>query len=274
MERKTCSICGGSSFTLTPFVNLMGLGANYILCADCGVGCYDRTITTPVEAYDNPACHALAEKCLKFGSMCSFDESKTEMYRQFHKTYYSERLATINAMLAPEPMRRIYEIGSNIADFLQIAQDDFGCEVEGCEPNGRAVEIAKSRGVKLEHAFFQQAHPTSPYDAVLMMDVLEHTSTPMEDLIRAHSILKPSGILLLKTFYEEFHVNLNPEALQTSDAWSLGLDKKGYFDPIQHVFHFTKEVLCRTIEHAGFRIESTIDNEFYGQRTIFASRGA
>lgn len=267
--REVCSICGHNEFEPTPYVNLMGLGANLVVCRNCRVRCYDRPVCTPVEAYDNPASHTLADNCLKFGAMNNLDEAETERFRAAHRSMYVGMLNTIKSLLSPAPMARIYEVGSNIGEFLDIARGDFLCEVAGCEPNRRGTEIARGMGIPLEHAFFQDAHPGEGWDAVVMLDVIEHTDTPVEDLVKAHGILKKGGVVLLKTFYDEFHKGVDPRILQTPEAWKLGLWEKGYFDPVQHVFHFPKQLLLDTIKMPGFRLAAVSDSTIYGQLTVY-----
>ena len=266
--RETCSICGGRSFRPTPFVNVMGLGANLVECDGCKVRCYDRQVCTPEAAYDNPASHQLAEDCLTFGAMNNRDKSRRAEFVAAHWSMYHAILGKA-AALCPT-MARVYEQGCNIGEFLEVAQHR-GLGVAGCEPNRRAMEIATAAGLPVEHAFFQGATVPPGQDAVVMLDVIEHTDTPMEDLHKAFAHTAPGGLVIIKTFFDEYHdkIEVDPGAIQGSHAWAMGLEDKGYFDPIQHVFHFPEQLLHDVVKMAGYQVERADRCHTYGQLTIY-----
>jgi 2-polyprenyl-3-methyl-5-hydroxy-6-metoxy-1,4-benzoquinol methylase len=83
--------------------------------------------------------------------------------------------------------------------------------------------------------------PSHKYEIVMMLDYLEHTYTPMEDLNFAFTILSDDGVLLLKTLYLGC-----PDHKKLKEKWKLlGAD---------HFHFFFPSVLKKMIEAAGFEI--------------------
>jgi len=114
----------------------------------------------------------------------------------------------------------------------------------------------------------QGVEAAGPFDAVVALDVIEHTETPREDLERAARILRPGGALLLKTFYDEWHEG-RELAIVSAEGWQL---PHGYFDPVCHINHFTEPVLRRLIEQSGFDVAEWDRDEVNGLVTVYARR--
>ena len=89
-----------------------------------------------------------------------------------------------------------------------------------------------------------------------MLDYIEHTYTPVDDLKKMHEMTSPHGVLILKTFLDE-------------------LDEKGaYIHPTFHAFHFTEQTLRRALEEAGWNILlfDTERERSLALVTVFAAR--
>lgn len=96
---------------------------------------------------------------------------------------------------------KILDLGSGYGYFRK-ALDDAGFEHEGVEISKHANEIAKNlygfdshQGLLIDHLHnFQEK-----FDAVVLGDVIEHTSNPIELLKEIYSVLKPGGFVVIKT---------------------------------------------------------------------------
>ena len=105
-------------------------------------------------------------------------------------------LRRIRRLLRGVPDPRILDVGCGAALFFDALQA-LG-HVEGVESDRDAVERSgrwRDRIVvgDLDDAFV----PPSPFDLILMLDVLEHISKPEDVLIRAGQILRPHGRILI-----------------------------------------------------------------------------
>ena len=264
---RQCALCGGEEFWPTRFRDLFGTGANLQECVACGFRQYDRVLITAAEFNDSDGAHQMLDASFRCGALNNRDPAKTEFYRAAHRSYYQGMLARLRAV-AGEPFAALYEVGVGLGEFLGLAAAD-GLRVRGCEMNRRGVELAHEHfGVAVDFGAFQGVEAAGPFDAVVALDVIEHTETPREDLERAARILRPGGALLLKTFYDEWHEG-RELAIVSAEGWQL---PHGYFDPVCHINHFTEPVLRRLIEQSGFDVAEWDRDEVNGLVTVYARR--
>jgi 2-polyprenyl-3-methyl-5-hydroxy-6-metoxy-1,4-benzoquinol methylase len=101
--------------------------------------------------------------------------------------------------------------------------------------------------------FDAQLH-AGKYDWVVMLDYIEHTYFPFDDIIKAAVLLKPGGLLLAKTFLEELDV------------------KRAYMLPPCHSHHFFGAVLYRMITEAGLSVKYWYIELEWQQVQIIAER--
>ncbi|MBM3310816.1 MAG: class I SAM-dependent methyltransferase [Candidatus Aminicenantes bacterium] len=118
-----------------------------------------------------------------------------------------------------------------------------GWKVDGVEPSGWAVRRAAEKyGLRLRQGdFLKAALPSGRYQAVTMVDLIEHTPRPREAVAKAFEILAPGGIL----------------CLVTPDIRSLAAKAAGrrwwHFRP-GHLAYFSARSLDVLLSGAGFRI--------------------
>jgi 2-polyprenyl-6-hydroxyphenyl methylase/3-demethylubiquinone-9 3-methyltransferase len=134
------------------------------------------------------------------------------------------RLAYVRGALAragAHPGARVLDIGCGgglLANPLAAA----GYRVKGIDRSAPSLEEARTRipeGADATYAVgdaLALAEPPAWYDAVLMMDLLEHLDEPARALAEAARALKPGGVLVFHTF------NRTPE------AWLLAVKGIGF----------------------------------------------
>ncbi len=140
------------------------------------------------------------------------------------------------------PGKRLLEIGSNVGLFLSVARD-LGWDVRGVEPSKWAVQEGISRyDVALRQGTIEELEdPDGSADAVVMLDVLEHLSDPVEGLSRLRRVIDDEGILVLST------VNLAGIHARMRDGnWPWFIRS--------HLHYFSPETLHATLERGGFRM--------------------
>lgn len=265
MPAGVCNICGTTDHEPTPFTNVMGTGANLVRCWRCGLKFYDVWKTTPEHINNGEAAHRQVEASAHFGGMNNRDESEIARFHEVHRNYYNGMIDRL-ALLLPT-MATLYEVGASYGEFLLLAAER-GLDVRGCEPNLRGCELARASGLDVAHGFFQDVGVRAGLDAVVMLDVIEHTTTPREDLEKIFAILRPGGVMLLKTFFDEWHIGQDLKI----GAGDWEDPAHGYFDPFGHLYHFDVPVLLALIARVGFTIHD-VSRDTAGCVTVYAGKG-
>lgn len=128
-----------------------------------------------------------------------------DLYRQGHSDSWSEQAGDradwkiVNLILAEHPnLRRVLDVGCFDGRLL----DSLGSQYEklGIEIHDEAVRRAEMRNVKVVGRDFDEFPVLQGgVDAVLAMDVIEHTENPMAFLGKLAEIVKPGGLILIGT---------------------------------------------------------------------------
>jgi len=155
----------------------------------------------------------------------------------------------------------LLDVGCATGDFLYKFQFMTNWSVVGLEIVPDAVAVAKAKGLKiiedeLEFSTFEH----SSFDVITLWDVLEHMANPTKVLNICFTLLKPGGILVIKSPDPS-----GKEALMFKENWI------GYEAP-QHIFGFPRNVLVNKLNEVGFsEIKTTSTGSDYS--TFFISLG-
>lgn len=120
----------------------------------------------------------------------------------------------------------------------------LGLNAYGNEINDFSVAKLREQGFEVFQSATRELDIRKQFDIVTMLDYLEHTYTPFDDLLKAHAMLRPGGLLHLKTLYLGC-----PPHIQKGELWQLF--------GIGHFYYFTPKVLLGMIRNAGFEIVDT-----------------
>ncbi len=112
------------------------------------------------------------------------------------------------------------------------------------------VDLDKDAGMRAEQAGhcyyrgrFEDTDPVGPFDLILMLNLIEHVADPRAILLKAKSLLKPTGRVLIRT--------PNFDALDARlfrhRSWA------GYHTP-RHFILFRRESIERLCTECGFQI--------------------
>jgi len=136
----------------------------------------------------------------------------------------------------------LFDVGAATGIFCDLARR-HGWKVDGIEPSAWAVQTARAKyGLRLRLGDFLEADlPAGRYQAVTMVDLIEHTPRPREAVRKAFEILAPGGLL----------------SLVTPDIHSLAARAAGrrwwHLRP-GHLAYFSVRSLKVLLSEAGFRI--------------------
>lgn len=145
--------------------------------------------------------------------------------------------------------RRILDIGCGDGRFLQVLRD-FGSkqwELVGIDFDPAAVERCRARGFEAHAKRVEDfTEADGSFDAVIMLQLIEHVEDPVAISRRVYSLLKPGGIFVIET------PNL------------AGLDYRlfrgrwwGHYHFPRHWNLFSTDSLAQMLREAGFTIDRT-----------------
>lgn len=87
---------------------------------------------------------------------------------------------------------RLLDLGCNEGRGLAFYASN-GFQVEGLEINEQAAALARRRGFTVYTTPLAEFNPESPYDVVVLSNVLEHALDPIAMLSQVRQLLKPKG---------------------------------------------------------------------------------
>jgi 2-polyprenyl-3-methyl-5-hydroxy-6-metoxy-1,4-benzoquinol methylase len=140
---------------------------------------------------------------------------------------------------------RLLEVGCAYGFFLAEARPYFDCV--GVEVSAAAVEHSRRLGLDVRQGVLSQeiANDLGTFDAVVMLDVIEHLDRPADTLRLLASILRPNGVVMISTGDWGSAV-----ARVMGRRWRL-------MTPPQHLFFFSRRTLTSMLQKAGFEVLSS-----------------
>lgn len=117
-----------------------------------------------------------------------------------HDRNTARRLDKLAAALGRAPSAiRLLDVGCSSGAFLLTARR-LGYQVEGVEPSADAAQTARAAGLTVFTGYLQQAQfPDATFDAITLIEIVEHLRDPLTLLQECARILKPGGVLLITT---------------------------------------------------------------------------
>ncbi len=137
----------------------------------------------------------------------------------------------------------LLDIGCNVGTMLYIA-NARGWEVTGFEPNPKAAEICRKKGISVINDFFDGSasdNYSSKFDAVYLGDVIEHVADPFGLITNILNVLKKGGTLMIIT--PDFESKI-----------------ARYFQikPEEHILYFNNRSLLHLLENFELNVKQII----------------
>ncbi|MGB7294249.1 MAG: methyltransferase domain-containing protein [Candidatus Aminicenantales bacterium] len=188
-----------------------------------------------------------------FANPCPTPDHLAALYSRVEDSLYEEEAAgrsknflrILRRLEKLIPQKGIlFDVGAATGILLDLARRR-GWEPAGIEPSSWAVRVAleKYRLDILEGRLETAPLPNNRYEAVTMVDFIEHTPVPFEAMRKASAILKPAGVLVLVT--PDIH----------SRAARLAGRRWWHLRPA-HVAFFSRRSLDALFRRAGFSVVS------------------
>ena len=229
MERAKCNLCGADDPSL--------LHRKYDLdvsrCRGCGLVYAGPRRLTPEESRARYSADFFEKEYLP---ALGVQEHRFDL--EVFDVRYRHLLARL------DPLRQLgtlVEVGGGAGFFLKAAER-AGWKATGLEVMEAGARFARETlGLDVRLGTLEEAGlPAGSYDAVVMLDVIEHLHDPRSTLARARSLLRPGGALLLFT---PNYDALSRRALGT--AWAV-------LSPVEHLYYFTEASLGQLLRGVGF----------------------
>jgi len=176
----------------------------------------------------------------------AFDWVEAEHTAEYKDDIFSDVLAALESRVTARP-RRLLDVGAHAGRLMSLARR-AGWDVEGIELNPRtAAQAAASTGATVHQGSIFSVEPTPPFDAITLIDVLEHIPEPRRALARAAAWLRPGGAIAVK---------VPNGAAQRLKESVRAIVRPGYrptlADNLVHINHFTPASLRLALERSGF----------------------
>lgn len=224
-----CNLCrGGSSWLL-----VHKDGFDVVRCRGCGL-----------VFVANPPAEAELAQLYSFETGYHAGLETDSVSNAFHQ---SEATRNLRLLQRHADGGKLLDIGCSTGLFL-VAARAAGWSVQGLEYSKDSSRIARdARGLDVKTgALEDDTFPPGRFDVVTMWDVIEHVPDPTVTLKRILPLLRPGGLLLLKTPNVD---GLFPQA-SLRVAGRLGF--WGHPEPPGHLYQFSSKTLGRMTANAGF----------------------
>lgn len=242
-----CALCHGSTYR-----RVADMGWRRILrCTGCGLVRADP-LPTPDEK--------LLSETNDYSTDVACPEVQ-ELFKNYHRDYVEdpiiqrmrEHLDDLQAAVGRPGA--LLDVGAATGIFMHLARER-GWDATGVELCAeRAAEAAKEFDLPiLAGSFTELAFDGRRFDAVSMLDVVEHTTDPLAMVRHAHEILRPGGAIFIAVPNQQclLTVLVNAYARLGGPGAKAKLLPRLYV-PI-HLHYFTPRTLTRLLAEAGFRV--------------------
>jgi 2-polyprenyl-3-methyl-5-hydroxy-6-metoxy-1,4-benzoquinol methylase len=239
MVAASCVACGNDRMRLRYPANAAGdTPVDEFRCTTSALGVHDDILECP--------------RCGLLSSVSAMEPDEIlERYKEVTDEPYldeedarRELFSWMVGRLADYPVRgrRLLEIGSNIGLFLSVAAEG-GWKASGVEPSRWAVDQGVARyGVDLRQGTVEELEiDDGSVDALVMLDVLEHLSDPMEALRKLRPSLDDEGLLALSTVNVD---SLHARGRRGNWPWFIR----------SHLHYFRPTTLVQMLRAAGFEM--------------------
>jgi 2-polyprenyl-3-methyl-5-hydroxy-6-metoxy-1,4-benzoquinol methylase len=229
-ENNFCNLCQGSKFKII----YKKFGLYLVKCKECGL-VYSFPKLPEQEIFKRYSEDYLFDEYLTI-----FQAGRQSYDLELIRNHYSLYLQLLDPFSGEG--KKVLDVGCGPGFFLK-AVEERNWRAEGVEVSEAAVKYAKDVvKVQVHHGKLEDiVFSPGSFDAVVLLDALEHLSNPLQTLRHCHDLLKEKGILILNT---PDYNSLSRLILRKD--WAV-------LSPAEHLYNFTQRTLSRLLKDAEFR---------------------
>jgi 2-polyprenyl-3-methyl-5-hydroxy-6-metoxy-1,4-benzoquinol methylase len=134
------------------------------------------------------------------------------------------------------------DAGCGLGYLLDVAHDK-GFRVEGIEYNPAAAERVSRKYTFPVFCGDLMSYEGGPFDAIAMLDVIEHLLNPFDSLAKVSSMMKPGGIFMVSTMDCDSFVSR-----------LVGKRLEDFRRTREHLYFFTRRTMTAALEREGFEV--------------------
>lgn len=187
-----------------------------------------------------------------------YDRDKEPMRRTF-ETYLAHMEKTLGKK------GRLLDIGCATGYFMEVARRS-GWEAEGVDISEHASRVGRAKGLTIYTGAMPPKDLRDSYDAITLLDVIEHVQDPKAVIAQCGRLLREGGIIVVTT----------PDS---GTIWARLLGPRWHLVvPPEHLVLFNRKNFVEMLARAGFepRLVTTIAKSFtlpYIFQTLFHWQG-
>lgn len=186
-----------------------------------------------------------------------------ERYRNVYAALFERRERDLRRNVTTG--RRLLEVGCAHGFLLNYLRS-AGWDVKGVEVSPLSSSFARERfGLDVHTGLLEDAPlAASSFDAILLLDVLEHLHRPFEALAGIGGLLKPGGTLVVQCPWELTHwEEVFQAVLRGARTGSIRPDSIP-----AHLYFFGPRTLDAMLQKGGFRITARQSGNYGGIRRL------
>jgi SAM-dependent methyltransferase len=149
----------------------------------------------------------------------------------------------------------LLDVGCGTGDFVEHASQS-GWRARGVEPSRLASERGRARGLDVFQGTLEaalEAHTGPGYDAITMLNVLEHVPDPVAYVRQCRALLAPDGALAI-VVPNDFTI------VQEAARVAIGTERRWWVASPDHINYFDFDSIERLLRGEGFVVHERTCN--------------
>jgi SAM-dependent methyltransferase len=216
-----------------------------LTCAGCGLLLRDESLSAIHRAYREDA----------------YDEALVDLLFPRYLAAFREKAPVYRGLL-PQGAN-VLEVGSHYGAFLGVAAE-WGWQAAGVDIGKDTSRYAKSKGYLVFNKELEEcSFPDKAFDGVFVWNCFEQVPEPRPLLREIHRIVKPGGLLVVRTPNAVFYEMCETRLRHSDGDRDFALKAMAYNNLLAfpYLFGYGRAQLEKLASSERFRLEGAVDSE-------------